>query len=69
LGKKLAEKVLSVRPRHFDAPITFPRNAEMLRQLADNTEKMADDAMPLMNKNRTSIVAPKREVRHSGGKD
>jgi len=26
LGKKLAEKVLSVRPRRFDAPITFPRN-------------------------------------------
>ena len=26
LGKKLAKKVLSVRPRHFDAPITFPRN-------------------------------------------
>jgi integrase len=34
-----------------------------------NREKMAADAMHLMNKNRTSIVAPEREVRHSGQKD
>jgi integrase len=34
-----------------------------------NREKMAADAMPLMNKNRTSIVAPEREVRHSGQKE
>jgi hypothetical protein len=26
LGKKLAEKVMFVRPRHFDAPISFVRN-------------------------------------------
>jgi hypothetical protein len=26
LGKKLAEKVVFVRPRHFDAPISFVRN-------------------------------------------
>jgi len=34
-----------------------------------NREKMAADAMHLMNENRTSIVAPEREVRHSGQKD
>jgi hypothetical protein len=34
-----------------------------------NRETMAADAMPLMNKNRTSIVAPEREVRQSGQKD
>jgi integrase len=33
-----------------------------------NREKMAADAMPLMNKNRTSIVAPKGKVRHLGRK-
>jgi integrase len=34
-----------------------------------NREKMAADAMHLMNKNRTSIVAHERDVRHSGQKD
>jgi integrase len=34
-----------------------------------NREKMAADAMHLMNENRTSIVAPEREVRHLGQKD
>ena len=37
---------------------------------AANRKKMAADAMhKLMNENRTSIVAPKGEVRHSGQKD
>ena len=34
-----------------------------------NREKMAADTMHLMNKDRTSIVAHERDVRHSGGKD
>jgi hypothetical protein len=37
---------------------------------AANRKKMAADAMhKLMNENRTSIVAPKGKVRHSGQKD
>ena len=34
-----------------------------------NREKMAADAMGLMNKDRTSIVSHERDVRHSGQKD
>jgi hypothetical protein len=34
-----------------------------------NRKKMAAEAMHLMNKNRTSIVAPKGKVRHSGQKN
>jgi integrase len=36
---------------------------------AANREKMAADAMHLMNKDRTSIAAPLKEVRHLGKKD
>jgi integrase len=34
-----------------------------------NREKMAADAMDKLNKDRTSIVAPEREVRHLGQKE